>query len=146
MVYIREAHAEDGRAPVPYARELGIREHKNLTQRCETAQRLIDDKKLTLPCLIDDMKDTANKGYSAWPDRVFIIRKDGRIAVAAERGPWGFEGGLRAAREWLAAFKKDGTEPPLPESEAPADKDRGGKEGRKEKSAGSEQSGRKEPP
>ena len=117
MVYINEAHASDGRRPVGYAKELGITEHDDYSERCTTAQMLIDDKSLTLPCVIDGMDNKVNKSYHAWPDRVFLIRKDGRLAVAADRGPWGFKPALDATSDWLASYKESGNEPELPKAE-----------------------------
>lgn len=114
MVYINEAHAADGRRPVGYAKEKGITEHDSYEERCTTAQMLLDDKTLTLPCLIDAMDNKVNQAYSAWPDRIFVVRTDGKLAVAADRGPRGFNPGLEAANQWLYAFSKSGTEPELP--------------------------------
>ena len=118
MVYINEAHAADGNWPVPYAKELGITEHVDYKARCTTAQMLLDDKKLTIPCLIDGMDNKVNENYKAWPDRIFLVRKDGRLAVAASRGPWGFKPGLEAAEKWLAEYKQSGKEPRLPEPDS----------------------------
>jgi hypothetical protein len=113
LVYIKEAHAEDSNRPVGYAKELGIKEHANFGERCQVAERLFADKELTMPCLVDGMNDEANKAYHAYPDRIFVIRKDGKLAVAAKRGPFGFKPALDATGEWLAQFRRTGTEPPL---------------------------------
>lgn len=113
MVYIKEAHASDSRRPVGYAKELNITEHDDIEERCTTAKMLIDDKKLTIPCLVDGMDNAVNTNYSAYPDRIFLVRTDGRLAVAAERGPWGFKPGLKATTEWLKEFKETGKEPEL---------------------------------
>ena len=112
-MYINEAHAADGRRPVKYAEEENITEHDNYGERCTTAQILMDKKQLTLPCLIDGMDNAVNQAYSAWPDRIFLVRSDGKLAVAADRGPRGFKPGLEATREWLAEFKETGLEPAL---------------------------------
>ena len=113
MVYIREAHAADGPRPMGAGRSLGIKEHKNYNERCQTAEMLINDKSLTMPMLIDNMNNSVNLAYLAHPDRVFLVRTDGRLAVAAERGPWGFAPGLEATEKWLSKFKQSGVEPPL---------------------------------
>ncbi len=113
LVYISEAHAMDDKFPVPYASELGIREHKNFGERCTVASRLRKDKKLTIPCLVDDMDNSVEKQYRAWPDKVFLVRKDGRLAVAGKRGPWGFKPALRKVDEWLVEYKKTGREPKI---------------------------------
>ena len=114
MVYINEAHAADGRSPVRYAKEKGITEHDDYAERCTTAQMLLDDKTLTIPCLIDGMDNKVNQAYSAWPDRIFLVRTDGKLAVAAGRGPWGFKPGLEASEKWLKEFSDTGKEPELP--------------------------------
>lgn len=111
IVYISEAHAADDRSPVGYAKELGINEHKTYGERCEVATRLQREKKLTIPCLIDNMDNAVSQNYSGWPDRVFLVRKDGTLAVAGQRGPWGFKPGMEAAADWLAEYRESGREP-----------------------------------
>lgn len=120
LVYINEAHAADGRSPVGYAKELGITEHTSFGERCEVASKLLDDKSLTIPTIVDGMDNRVNKAYSAWPDRVFLVRKDGRLAVAAGRGPFGFKPALDETLAWLKEYREKGTEPALPESALPA--------------------------
>jgi hypothetical protein len=117
MIYITEAHAVDGRRPVKYAIDLDIKEAKNYKDRCTTADMLIKEKKLTIPCLIDGLDNKVNKAYSAHPDRIFLVRKDGALAVAANRGPRGFKPGLNDTIDWLAEFKKTKKEPALPKAE-----------------------------
>ena len=113
MIYIREAHALDGQRPNRLSKSLGIKEHTNLDERCSTAKRLIEDNSLSMPMLIDGMNNAANVDYSAHPDRVFLVRTDGTLAVAADRGPFGFSPGLKEVESWLAKYKKTGEEPAL---------------------------------
>jgi len=120
LVYINEAHAADSSWPVQYAKEKGINDAENLVDRCTTAKMLMDEKALTIPCLVDSMENKVNKAYSAWPDRIFLIRTDGRLAVAAARGPFGYKPALVEVENWLKTFRADGAEPPLPESAVPA--------------------------
>ncbi len=84
IVYISEAHAEDDKHPVPYAKKMGIREHKTYEERCSIADRLRKDKELTVPCLVDGMDNQVEKIYKGWPDRVYLIRKDGGQALQLE--------------------------------------------------------------
>ena len=114
IIYIKEAHAADGDWPMDLAKELNITEHDDLPERCATAEKLLKDNSLTIPCVADGMDDAVNKAYHAWPDRIFVVRRDGRLAVAAGQGPWGFEPGLKATEKWLEDFKKNGKEPELP--------------------------------
>ena len=58
-----------------------------------------------------------NKAYDAFPNRAFVVRKDGRLGVAAARGPRGYRPALREAEAWLAEYKEAGKEPRLPNNE-----------------------------
>ena len=123
LIYIKEAHASDSRRPVKYAKEKGITEHDDYKERCVTAELFFQEQSLTIPCLVDHMDDSVNSAFKAWPDRVFVVRKDGRLAVAASRGPWGFEPALLKAKDWLQEYKKSGKEPELPGDAADAGKE-----------------------
>lgn len=114
MVYIREAHAADSKWSVDYADDLELLEHVTMTDRCSNAKALIDDKSLTIPCVVDDMENSTNFAYSGWPDRIFVVRTDGRLAVAAKEGPFGFVPALGETEAWLSQLKVEGKEPELP--------------------------------
>jgi len=105
IVYISEAHAADDSWPVPYAKEKGITEHKNYRERCAVADRLVKDKKLTIPFLVDTMDNQAAKLFKGWPDRLFLVAPDGKLVVAGKRGPWGFKPAVKKARAWLKDYK-----------------------------------------
>ncbi len=110
-MYISEAHAADDARPVGYAEELGIQEHTSTSERCTVAESLMKDKKLTVPCLIDGMDNKVAEAYQSHPDRLYVVRKDGRLAVAGDRGPRGFAPALKASQAWLAEYQKTGVEP-----------------------------------
>lgn len=113
MIYIREAHAADGDRPSRVGQQLKINEHTDYKSRCDVAERLIKDKKLTMPMLIDNFENTTDLAYSAKPDRVFLVGSDGRLAVAADRGPFGFAPALEDCKAWLDKMMKDKKEPQL---------------------------------
>lgn len=64
---------------------------KTIEEREKVAADCMKAMKLSIPFLIDDMSDTANKAYSGWPDRIYIVGADGKIAYKGERGPKGFK-------------------------------------------------------
>jgi len=114
IVYINEAHPEDGSWPVQYAKEKGIKQATTFDERCQTADMLLKDKELNIPTIIDGMDNAVNEAYSAWPDRIFLIRADGRLAVAGKQGPWGYKPALDETAAWLVEYRKTKTEPALP--------------------------------
>ncbi len=115
MNYICKAHAADASRPSGVGETLGINEHKSYENRCQTPEMLINVRLLTRRMLIDDMENLTNSAYQTHPDRVVLVRTDGRLAVAVERGPWGFGPGLEATERWLSEFKKTGRQPNCPE-------------------------------
>ena len=118
IVYVSEAHASDDSRPVPYATEKGILEHTNHEERCLVAELLVAEKKLTIPILVDDMDNSAANSYLGHPDRLYLVRKDGKLGVAGDRGPWGFKPSMLEAQMWLAEYKKTGKEPAIPKKTA----------------------------
>ena len=120
IVYVSEAHASDDRRPVQYATELGITEHKDHEQRCSVAERLVSEKKLTIPFLVDGMDNKVANSYFGHPDRLFLVRKDGKLGVAGKRGPRGFKPAMADVEQWLAEYKKTGEEPAIPEKTSEA--------------------------
>jgi len=62
----------------------------DLAGRCEMASACAKNLKLSIPMLIDDMANTANKAYAGWPDRLYVVGKDGKLAYVGGPGPRGF--------------------------------------------------------
>jgi len=92
IVYIREAHPVDGwRMPANDRDGIEVKTPKTYEERCKVASDCIKAMKLSIPALVDDMSDTAEKAYSGWPDRFFVVSKEGKIVYAVERGPRGFK-------------------------------------------------------
>jgi hypothetical protein len=60
-------------------------------ERQEIAQTCSAALSLTMPCVVDDMDNTVDGLYAGWPERLFIVDADGRIAYAGGQGPFGFE-------------------------------------------------------
>lgn len=53
-----------------------------------------------MPVLVDSIENRVDELYAAWPERLFVVGKDGRIAYAGKQGPWGFKPDEVAA--WLS--------------------------------------------
>lgn len=64
---------------------------KTYEERCKVASDCVKKLNLSPPALVDDMKDTAEKAYSGWPDRLFVITTEGKIGYRGEQGPKGFK-------------------------------------------------------
>ena len=59
-------------------------------EREEVAARCCASLKMTMPLLVDDLRDTVGHLYSGMPDRLYVIGRDGRVVYKGGRGPFGF--------------------------------------------------------
>jgi hypothetical protein len=74
---------------------------KNLQQRVAIANDFIKRFSYPVPFGVDDMTNVADRAYSAWPERLYIIDESGRIAYRGGMGPFSYH--PEEARAWLAA-------------------------------------------
>jgi iodothyronine deiodinase-like protein len=103
VVYIAEAHAEDGwQTTSNRAEGVVIRQHTTLGERRAAAQRCARELALSIPMLLDDMDDGACRAFSAWPERIYIASSSGRIVYQGGHGPYDFD--PDAARDALEAM------------------------------------------
>lgn len=88
LVYIREAHALDSAMPM----EFGLVEDPvTEAERSAVAGTCVEGLDLPMPALVDGLDDAVGKAYGGWPDRLYLIGQDGKIAYAGARGPAGFD-------------------------------------------------------
>lgn len=87
VVYVREAHPEDGWVLAENRREgVAVRDPRSTEERVACATRF----ELELPFVVDRVDDEVARRYGGWPDRLYLIGRDGRIAFQGEPGPAGF--------------------------------------------------------
>jgi hypothetical protein len=92
LVYIREAHPEDGWV-IAENRRSGISVRDPLTdeERQEVASTCAANLQLDMPTVIDGVDNAVASAYGGWPDRLYLVRSDGRIAFRGGEGPFGFK-------------------------------------------------------
>jgi hypothetical protein len=100
-IYIREAHPVDGwwlgkglpgwllkllksRAALDVHDPKTIEERRKVASDCEQAL------KYGVRTYVDDMDDTVNKAYAAWPTRLYLIGVDGNVVYHGGLGPFDF--------------------------------------------------------
>ena len=94
-----EAHASDKWAFND--NEYNIKQHVNLTERCEAAQTVMKLQPVNIPIVVDNMEDEAAGVYAALPEKLVIIL-DGKIVFMSGRGPFGYK--LPKVEEYLNNF------------------------------------------
>ncbi len=91
VVYIREAHPEDGWVLAENRREdVALADPTSLDERAEAAGACVLRLLTQIPVALDDVDDEVALAYGGWPDRLYLIGRDGRVAFQGGRGPDGF--------------------------------------------------------
>ena len=92
IVYIREAHPEDGWVLADNRREeIALADPTSLDERAAAADACVVRLRTRIPVLLDGVDDAVALAYGGWPDRLYLIGRDGRIAFQGEPGPEGFK-------------------------------------------------------
>jgi hypothetical protein len=91
VVYIREAHPEDGWVVKDNrADAITVLDPTTDDERAAVAETCMVRGAIRIPVLVDGMDDAVAKAYGAWPDRLYLIDVDGRVAYQSDMGPFGF--------------------------------------------------------
>lgn len=92
VVYIREAHPEDGWIlPENRRSRLAVPEPRTDEERRAVAATCAAGLRLRIPMVVDRVDNAVASTYGGWPDRLYLIRRDGRIAYQGGEGPFGFK-------------------------------------------------------
>ena len=83
----------DGRRQVPRNEKDGVivNDPKSIQERAIVADECAKSLKIAFPILLDNIDDAVERAYSGWPDRVFVIDQDGKVAAKGGPGPSGFK-------------------------------------------------------
>jgi hypothetical protein len=103
VVYILEAHPSD-----VWQMETNIRDKvvfsspKDEAERELVAGTCVRKLGIKFPAVVDTFSDATERAYTGWPDRMYLIDDQGKIAYKSRPGPFGFKPEqLRAALERL---------------------------------------------
>ena len=92
VVYIREAHPEDGWVLEDNRDEgIAVADPVSLGERAAAADACALRLATRIPILLDDVDDAVASAYGGWPDRLYLVGRDGRVAFQGGRGPDGFQ-------------------------------------------------------
>ena len=79
-----------------------FRQPTTFAERQALAAVLVDRLKYRLPLAIDGIDNAADRAYAAWPERLYVIGRGGRIVYKGGMGPFGFK--PEEAEKSLAAY------------------------------------------
>ena len=103
-VYILEAHPSD-----VWQMQSNLKDNvvfaspKNEEERAFVAGACVRKLGIKFPAVLDGFDNTVEKAYTGWPDRLYLIDQNGKVAYKSRPGPFGFEPDeLKAALKRIA--------------------------------------------
>ncbi len=91
-MYIQEAHSADvWQMPSNMRQNVVYNLPRSYGERTAVADSCVRRLNIRIPALIDNFQNTTETAYTGWPDRLYVIDRDGRVAFKTTPGPFGFE-------------------------------------------------------
>ena len=91
VVYIQEAHASDLWQDEQNLRDgILIRNPFTFGERSRVADSCVRNLGIEIPAVVDDIANSTEAAFTAWPDRLYVIDRQGRVAYKSAPGPYGF--------------------------------------------------------
>jgi len=67
-----------------------FRSPRDEQERASVAGACVRKLHIKFPALIDSFDNQVETAYTGWPDRLYLIQQDGRVAYKSKPGPFGF--------------------------------------------------------
>jgi hypothetical protein len=100
-VYIKEAHPTDEwRLDSNDDAQICYLQPQSTPGRIDIANDFVQRFEYDIPLLVDSIHNLANEAYAAWPERLYIIDEQRRIAYKGGMGPFDFH--PEEVEAWLA--------------------------------------------
>lgn len=91
-VYIVEAHPSD-----VWQTESNLRDKvvfaspKDFGERSQVAGTCVRKLGIKFPAVVDGFDNKTESAYTGWPDRIYLIDRNNRVAYKSKPGPFGFK-------------------------------------------------------
>ena len=64
---------------------------RNQDERGSIANSCVRKLGIKFPAVLDGFDNTTEAAYTGWPDRIYLIDRDGRVVYKSKPGPFGFK-------------------------------------------------------
>jgi len=92
VVYIQEAHPIDAwQVDDNLKDDVLVASTMTADQRIKAADICVRNLKIDLPALVDGPDNRVEREYTGWPDRLYVVDRDGTISYKSAPGPFGFK-------------------------------------------------------
>jgi hypothetical protein len=92
IVYIQEAHPIDAwQVTDNLEDDVLVASTNSEDERVTAAGMCVRNLGIELPALVDGQDNVVERAYTGWPDRLYVVDRNGRIAYKSAPGPFGFK-------------------------------------------------------
>ena len=92
VVYIQEAHPIDAwQVDSNLEDDVLVASTTTREERAQVAGLCLKRLEIELPALVDEPDDRVEKAYTGWPDRLYVVDAEGKVALKSAAGPFGFK-------------------------------------------------------
>ena len=92
VVYIQEAHPIDAwQLDDNLEDDVLVATTTTVEERMAVAGVCMTKLGIELPALLDGADNAVERHYTGWPDRLYVIDTEGRVALKSAAGPFGFK-------------------------------------------------------
>jgi hypothetical protein len=63
---------------------------KTMEERSAVAGSCVRKLGIKFPAVIDNIDNKTEQAYTGWPDRLYLIDREGKVAFKSKPGPFGF--------------------------------------------------------
>ena len=92
VVYITEAHPSDvWQTENNFRDKVVFASPRNEDERASVAGTCVRKLGIKIPALLDEFGNSTESAYTAWPDRLYLIDRNGKVAYKSKPGPFGFK-------------------------------------------------------
>jgi Iodothyronine deiodinase len=98
-VYILEAHAADvWQMPSNVTDGVVFKSPTSFAERTSIADSCVRKLHIEIPAVLDNFDNSTERAYTGWPDRLYVIDREGRVAAKSRPGPFGFHPEIVSAK------------------------------------------------
>ncbi len=92
VVYITEAHPSDvWQMRSNIKDDVVFASPRNEDERASVAGTCVRKLGIQIPAVLDEFGNSTESTYTAWPDRLYLIDANRRVAYKSKPGPFGFK-------------------------------------------------------
>ena len=92
VVYITEAHPSDvWQTENNFRDKVVFASPRSEDERASLAGTCVRKLGIKIPALLDEFGNSTEGAYTAWPERIYLIDRDGKVAYKSKPGPFGFK-------------------------------------------------------